>query len=108
MLVCGFLLSLVYPGNVFYKKAEQKVPVSIGTQVSSPVLKYPHTEFEINGHARANAAGHSHRIQGGLAFLSPSHAGASGGYYFPANNFSGKNISVKEYLAHIYPSHNYW
>jgi hypothetical protein len=108
ILVCGFMLPLLHAGDVLYKHIQQQGPVSKGGQFYSPRLNYPQTELETVGSHGINA-GNWHRVQSGLAFLSAADLRLSKNHLSFNSNVSGKdNLSFKEYLFHIYPSHNFW
>ena len=108
ILVCGLLLPLLHAGDVFYRHTEQQATVSRGSQFYSPGVKYPQTELETVGSHGINA-GHWQRVQGGLAFLSATDLRLPNNHLSFNSNASDKdNISFKEYLFHIYPSHNFW
>lgn len=105
ILISGFVLLLLQPGNAFSADAS----LSKGNKIAASSIQLPHTELELHSNQWTNAAGSSYRIQGGLAFISYSEfrlAHASG---MQVNDTAGSgNLSFKDYLSHIYPSHNFW
>jgi len=69
--------------------------------------EYPHSEFEVN--SRTVFANSNFRQQSSPGFIDASEAGVKPfhqkGLPNRRNTF---HISSKQYLLHIYPSHNFW
>jgi len=106
ILICGFILSLLQPGDVFSAKSAS---LSRGNQIAASSIQFPHTELELHGNQWTNAAGSSYRIQGGPASLSHSNFRLAHAFSMQlVNTVSTDNLSFKDYLSHIYPSHNFW
>jgi hypothetical protein len=75
-------------------------------QYSTRAVNYPNSEFEINYHA-VSVSSHC-RQQSGPGFARIIET-ASVSYKRPANIAElFHQVFCKKYLAHIYPSHNFW
>ncbi|HYC28010.1 MAG TPA: hypothetical protein VEB42_04325 [Chitinophagaceae bacterium] len=109
ILACGFILSLLQPGNVFSAKNVHDASLTRGNELTASAVQFPHTELELHGNQWTNAANNSYRVQGGLAFLQYSEFRLTNGSRTRVTAMaSANNLSFKDYLSHIYPSHNFW
>jgi hypothetical protein len=111
ILICGFILSLVSTGNVFSADARARPGASFlqANQTSLSSVQFPHDKPALHASNRTNATGNFHRIQGGPAFLSHSEFRLTHALAALTSNIAGTaNFSFKDYLNHIYPSHNFW
>ena len=109
ILISGLVLLLLQPGNAFSAKSLHDASLSKGNQIAASSIQLPHTELELHGNQWTNAAGSSYRIQGGLAFISHSEFRLTRACGMLVVTTAGSdNLSFKDYLSHLYPTHNFW
>jgi hypothetical protein len=103
LLLLYFLPAFSGNGNASFHKSFS-LTVETYTQLSS---EYPHSQFVFNTHTVLANSGYRHQIVPG--FITTA---ASSERPFPNNELRNcgnkSHSSSKQYLFHIYPSHNFW
>lgn len=109
ILISGFVLLFLQPGNAFSAKNIHDASFKRGNQIAASSIQFPHTELELHANQWTNAAASSYRVQGGHASLPHSEFRLAHARGMQATTTAGTgNLSFKDYLSHIYPSHNFW
>lgn len=108
-LICGFLGALI-PGGNRLERTEQPSLSAIRTNaLSASWLHLPHTELEVYTHSTLGAMGQAFRNLTDPGYLPFADFRLPAQSAFIAENVPAeKSFSCKEYLSHIYPSHNFW
>jgi hypothetical protein len=102
-----FLAAVAGTGNCNARKTFSSISSIEGNLYSPLSVSYPHTELEVNSHsASINSIGRQQSLQS----FTPTAEFPD--CYFPFSILyikeNASNLSFKQYLFHIYPSHNFW
>jgi len=70
-------------------------------------VNYPHTEFEVNHH-NISVSNNCHQQKQQNSIVAAEFSDRYFHKSYKQHNESSCNLACKQYLTHIYPSHNFW
>jgi len=106
-LILLFFVSYAGTVNHFSGKTSLTASQIDESDYSANSLQYPHTELEISQHSVVvNSIGRSQSFSGCINAAIATDFDESS--FLPQVKEDLFNFSFKNYLSHIYPSHNFW